>query len=108
MTAQEQNKRSKVCDIYVTVGTDGTEGERRGLVVIAEDCRFKGRGIESRSFYFFYSFPNHREKKRKSTKVSRNEESRKGGSGEKKKKNRQAFQERDRGYPNTSPRGACV
>ena len=30
-------------------------GERRGLVVSTEDCRSKGRGIESRSFSFFYS-----------------------------------------------------
>ena len=29
------------------------EGERRGLVVNTEDCRSKGRGIESRSFYLF-------------------------------------------------------
>ena len=50
-------------------------GKRRGLVVSTEDCCSKGRGIKSRSFSFFYSFKP-REKKRKTTNVSRKEETR--------------------------------
>ena len=54
---------------------------RRGLVGLFTTHGAKGRGIESRSFSFFYSFPIRkkrrfsRKKKRKSTKVSRREES---------------------------------
>ena len=70
-------------------------------MVSTEDCRSKGRGIESRSFSFFYSFPKIVEKRRfvirinvSAQKVARNEEKwRKRGSGESKKKNRQALQE---------------
>ena len=70
-------------------------GGRRGLVVIVTAYGAKGRRIESRSFSFFYSVQFIAKKKRKSTKVSRNEEIaiKEGGSGESKKKDRQAFQE---------------
>ena len=49
-------------------------GEWHGLMVSIEDCHSKGRGIESQSFYFIYSFLNC-EKKHKTMKVSRKEES---------------------------------
>ena len=72
-------------------------GEWRGLVVIAEDCHSKGRRIESQSFFNFFVHPIGRgglaKKKRKSTKVSRNEEMRERGSGERMKKDRQANQD---------------
>ena len=70
-------------------------GERRGLVVSTEDCRSKGRGIESWSFSFFYSFPN--QSREEAFVARRNVRVRKGpatkrdderGSGEFKKKDR--------------------
>ena len=68
-------------------------GEWHGLAVSVEACHSKGRGIESRSFSFF-SF-SRKKKNCKSTKGSLKRrdlrESRR--SGERKKKNRQAFQD---------------
>ena len=77
-------------------------GEWRGLVVSAEDCHSKGRGIESRSFSFFYSFPNQSREEafvtRRNVRVRKWPATKRDGergSGEKKKrKNQQADQER--------------
>ena len=76
----------------------------QGTVVLRVNIRLviltrKGRGIESQSFYFFFVLnPIRRgglvQEERKSMNVSRNEERRESGSGERKRKGRQAFQER--------------
>ena len=64
-------------------------------MVSTEDCHSKGRGIESRSFLFLLFVSGPREKKRKTTNCEpkRRDATEKGGSGEMKKKDRQAFQE---------------
>ena len=78
------------------VGLRWSSGLRRQFFVLG---RGWGRGIESQSFYFFYSSPNQRrsarhEKRRKSTKGGpQRREMAKRGSGELKQKNRQAFRE---------------
>ena len=68
------------------------EGEWRGLVVSAEDCHSKGRGIESRSFLFLL-FVNVPAANCSEEIVAPSCHEKKGGSGELKRKDRQAFRE---------------
>ena len=75
-------------------------GEWRGLAVSTEDCHSEGRGIEYRSFSFFYSKIYHHQLVGLTTHVDLKRQRRKdikrwkrNKEGAAKKKDRQAFQE---------------